>query len=247
MERVLKTILSTVVLALLLAPGLRTVGSAKGQPGKPQPQAIVLEAARDFGFLPQRAEVSHTFWLQNRGRAPLHVTKIKAGCSCTSVSEIDEPIEPGDSVAITVSFRSGRYRGKVHKKTTVYTDDPKRGELELHIIANVVKGDESAGPVFVEPFEVAFEAEDDTVGIQAGSLIFSTEQEGEYRVEFEQGPEGAKVEVENPRVLSTGQPVTITFEVTEPLPAQRLSTSSFGFRVIGPDTARISIPITIVH
>lgn len=242
----LKTIITTALALMSLASGLPADGHGKAKPDKPQPQAMVLQAVRDFGFLPQRAEVSHTFWLQNRGRAPLNVSKIKAGCSCTSASKISKPVNPGDSAAVEIRFRSGRYRGKVHKKTTVFTDDPKREELELHIIATVVEKDQPAGPVMVEPFRILLTAEGDTIGTQAAdTLVFSTEEEGEYRVEFESGPQGVRVETANHGALTAGAPVAFAVEVTEPQPAPYLSTASFGFRVIGSDTTGISIPVTI--
>ena len=77
----------------------------------------------DFGYLPQKSEVNHTFYINNLDSKPLTVTKINAGCSCTSTSEIKDPIAPGDSAAIVITLKSGRYRGKIKKTTEVYTDD----------------------------------------------------------------------------------------------------------------------------
>lgn len=243
----LKTTITMALALMSLAGGLPADGHGKTKPGKPQPQAMVLDAVRDFGFLPQRAEVSHTFWLQNRGRAPLNVSKIKAGCSCTSASKISKPINPGDSAAVEIRFRSGRYRGKVHKKTTVFTNDPMREELELHIIATVVEKDQPAGPVMVEPFRILLVAEGDTIRTQVDTLVFSTEEESEYRIEFSGGPQGVKVETVDPGALTAGAPVAFTVEVVEPQPTPYLSTASFGFRVIGSDTTGISVPVTIEH
>lgn len=230
---------------MLLTATLSPAVSGKGSAKPPQPQAMVLDAVRDFGYLPQRAEVSHTFWLQNRGRAPLHVNKIKPGCSCTSVPTIREPIPPGDSVAIEVSFRSGRYRGRVHKKTTVYTDDPQREELELHIIADVVKNDQPAGPVMAEPFELVLEAVNDTVRAQSDTLNWTTEEEGEYRIEFVSGPDGVHVMMGDTLAVTATNPKAIAFGVPSSIAVPEISTACFGFRVIGSDTTWVTVPVTI--
>lgn len=244
MQRILKTlpVLTVALSCMILLP---SVGDAQNRPNQAGPQAMVLDAVRDFGILPQHSEVSHVFWLRNRGQAPLTVEKIKPGCSCTSVSEIEKPIQPGDSAAVEVSFRSGRYRGKVHKKTTVFTDDPDREEVLLHIIARVVDDDESAGPLKIEPFEVALKARDDTVGTQSDTVAFSTEEDGEHRLEFVDGPQVVDVSPGDQQLLTKGSPTQITFEVLEPTPAASLKTSSFSFRVLQSDTTVITIPVTI--
>lgn len=113
----------------------------------------------DFGFLPQKAEVSHTFYLRNDNASPLTVREIKAGCSCTSISEIDKPIEPGDSAAVIVTFKSGRYRGPVSKTTRVFIDNPQNDVFEFTIKADVIKADEPSGEIEILPnaLEWAFE------------------------------------------------------------------------------------------
>lgn len=244
MQRILKTLpVLTVALSFMIL--FASMGVAQSRPNQAGPQAMVLDAVGDFGILPQHSEVSHVFWLRNRGQAPLTVEKIKPGCSCTSVSDVDKPIQPGDSVAIEVSFRSGRYRGKVHKKTRVFTDDPDREEVLLHIIADVVDDDEPAGPVKIKPFEVVLKARDDTVGTQSDTLAFSTGEDGEYRIEFIDGPEVVEVTPGDQQLLTKDSPMKIVFEVLEPTPAASLKTSYFSFRVLKSDTTRITIPVTI--
>jgi len=116
-----------------------------------EPVSIVVSQTWDFGYLPQKCEVSHCFWLYNDGEEPLTVTKIKSGCSCTTVSEVDRPIPPGDSAAITVTFKSGRYLRNIKKTTTVFTDNPDKPEHHLHLTANVIKRDEMAGEFKLQP------------------------------------------------------------------------------------------------
>ena len=115
------------------------------------PHAAVHAVGRDFGYLPQKCEVSHRFYVNNEGSAPLTVTKIKPGCSCTSVSKIEAPIAPGDSAAVDITFKTGRYHHNVKKTTRIFTDDRNNPELPLTIRAYIVEPDETTGPVALTP------------------------------------------------------------------------------------------------
>ena len=116
-----------------------------------QPQSAADSDLWDFGYMPQKSEVSHTFYLHNSDTSPMKVREIKAGCSCTSISEIDKPVEPGDSAAVIVTFKSGRYRGPVSKTTKVFIDNPLNTIYEFTIKANVIKDDETSGNIKISP------------------------------------------------------------------------------------------------
>ena len=104
--------------------------------------------AWDFGYMVQKAEVVHTFFVRNDGAEPRVVDKIKAGCSCTSVSRVTEPIPPGDSVPITITFKSGRYQDRIRKTTLVFCDGLEEPAYRLVISAHVLKkGEADEGPL----------------------------------------------------------------------------------------------------
>ncbi|HDL03351.1 MAG TPA: DUF1573 domain-containing protein [candidate division Zixibacteria bacterium] len=134
------------------------------------PHAKVKNPLWDFGYLPQKSAVSVDFYIYNIGSAPLTVRKIESGCSCTSISRIEHPLQPGDSAAITVTFKSGRYRGMVKKTTKVYTDDPDNEVLELIITAYILKRDEESKYIRVIPPILNWKLENDRLILQDSTL-----------------------------------------------------------------------------
>jgi len=116
------------------------------------------QAKWDFGFVPQKSEVSHTFYLRNPGPGPLTITKINPGCSCTSVSKVERPIAPGDSAAIAVTFTSGRYHYRVQKTTLVETDNPEMSKQRLSILADVYADQDTTGFISASQPKLIWEA-----------------------------------------------------------------------------------------
>lgn len=124
---------------------------------RPAPAAGgMVRMSWDFGFLPQKSVVSHTFYLKNTTAKSLTITEIKPGCSCTSVSEIKDAVPPGDSAAIRITFKSGRYYRRVRKSTGVRTDNPELPGFELEIKADVLRPQESSRGMKITPQRVVW-------------------------------------------------------------------------------------------
>ncbi len=105
----------------------------------------------DMGFVPQKAEVLHTFHFTNTTDTALTIEKIKSGCSCTTIPKIEGAIAPGDSVAIPVTFRTGRYHYRVHKSTYVITHHPDLKKARLSFLAHVVSDRDTTEFMQIEP------------------------------------------------------------------------------------------------
>ncbi len=71
-----------------------------------QSKIVFEETEFDFGAINQGETVTHVFKFVNEGSAPLVISRIKTPCGCTAPSWSKEPIAPGDSGEITVSFNS---------------------------------------------------------------------------------------------------------------------------------------------
>jgi hypothetical protein len=138
----------------------------------------------NFGYVPQKSEVRHIFYLRNDGFAPLTVKEIKAGCSCTSVSRIEEPIPPGDSAAVAVTFKTGRYSGVVKKTTKVYTANTQAPEHHLKIAANVIKSDQSPPDFAITPPRLEWELRDEAIAIARDSLLIAREDSAPFSVQL---------------------------------------------------------------
>ena len=70
------------------------------------PVITFKENSKDFGDIVQGQQVAHTFVLTNTGKQPLIISNVAATCGCTVPSWPKEPVAPGKSAEIKVSFNS---------------------------------------------------------------------------------------------------------------------------------------------
>lgn len=103
--------------ALLIAAVAVCASPALTQPPKPAqgPRLKADVEIFDFGFVPQDAIVSHTFWLKNTGTAPAHIDKLIPNCGCTQVPPTDSIVAVGDSLPVEVLFGTRGMLGHVEK------------------------------------------------------------------------------------------------------------------------------------
>lgn len=94
----------------------------------------------DFGIIPKDTPVSKTFIVTNTGKNPLIISDAKASCGCTVPKKPEEPIAPGDSGEIEVTFTSkpGQEGTAINKTITVTANIPNNTHT-LVIKGNVTK------------------------------------------------------------------------------------------------------------
>lgn len=90
----------------------------------------------DFGTIVQGDKVVHDFKFTNTGNADLVITDAKGSCGCTVPEYPTEPIEPGESGIIKVSFNSAGKSGETSKTVTI-TCNVKDGAKILYIKAKI--------------------------------------------------------------------------------------------------------------
>ncbi|WPR76517.1 DUF1573 domain-containing protein [Algoriphagus sp. NG3] len=95
------------------------------------------EKSIDFGDITQGDKVSHTFELTNTGSAPLIISNVAATCGCTVPSWPKDPIAPGKSAEIKVSFNSAGKMGKQNSVVRVYSNASEPIE-KVSLISNVL-------------------------------------------------------------------------------------------------------------
>ena len=93
----------------------------------------------NFGTIKEgEGKVSHVFEIKNTGTAPLVLTRVMSSCGCTVPSYSKEPIAPGKSSKITVTYDPvGRVYPFV-KTVSIYSNG-KEGPVVLTIKGEVVK------------------------------------------------------------------------------------------------------------
>jgi hypothetical protein len=138
--------IATIILVLLVAPAM-VLMAQNATPDKKTDQPVeklavgpkaswdvtVLDLG-DINFMvPKDAE----FTLTNSGNEPLLITYAKASCGCTNLKYSQEPVLPGKTTKMSVTY-NGSGSGKFMKTITVQTnadDNP----TTLQITGNVIK------------------------------------------------------------------------------------------------------------
>jgi hypothetical protein len=205
------------------------------------PKALVRIPEIDFGYVPQKSKVTHTFYLINDGDARLVVGEIKAGCSCTSVSEVPDPIAPGDSVPIVITFNTGRYRESVHKKSFVFTNDSSSAILELSIRAYVEK-DDAYGDIEIVPKKL--ELDEDDANLNSAILIHNISDE-EINVTVETFPQSI-IDIDTmARQIPAKETGEVKLKHHESLKKKGDSYPPIIFKIASSDTVRVTVPIDV--
>lgn len=94
------------------------------------------EKSVDFGDITQGDKVSHTFELTNTGNIPLIISNVAATCGCTVPNWPKEPIAPGATAKIHVSFNSAGKMGKQNSIVRIYSNATEPIE-KVSLISNV--------------------------------------------------------------------------------------------------------------
>jgi hypothetical protein len=101
------------------------------------PEITFKENSKDFGDITQGQQVAHTFVLTNTGKQPLIISNVAATCGCTVPSWPKEPVAPGKSAEIKVSFNSTGKVGKQNSVVRIYSNASEPIE-KVSLISNVL-------------------------------------------------------------------------------------------------------------
>lgn len=90
----------------------------------------------DFGTINEGAKVTYTFNFKNTGASDLIISNAVGSCGCTVPEYPKEPVKPGESGKLKVSFNSAGKSGNQHKNVTVSTNTQTGKEI-INIKANI--------------------------------------------------------------------------------------------------------------
>ncbi|MDM8155438.1 DUF1573 domain-containing protein [Bacteroides gallinaceum] len=110
MKRILSTICLMAVMIAVFAAGTAEIK--------------FNETSHDFGSFPENApKVTCKFKFTNTGDGPLVIHQAIASCGCTVPQYPKEPIKPGESGEITVTYNgAGKFPGHFRKSITLRTN-----------------------------------------------------------------------------------------------------------------------------
>lgn len=122
-------------------------GAAKAQDNKPAigPEIEFEKVVHDYGDVPFNGNGECEFRFTNTGNEPLLIQKPKSSCGCTIPSWPNEPILPGESDVIKVTYRTNR-AGNINKTVTVTSNAVKNSTVVLRIKGRVLEQASEAMP-----------------------------------------------------------------------------------------------------
>ena len=100
------------------------------------PKVKLDKLVHDFGTINEGDKVETEFIVTNDGEADLVIDEAKGSCGCTVPQPPKDPIKPGDSAPIKVSFNSQGKPG-AQEKTVTLTTNTENGHETFKIKANV--------------------------------------------------------------------------------------------------------------
>ena len=90
------------------------------------------EKSHDFGTIKEAdGPVSHTFEFTNTGDEPLVIINVNASCGCTRPEYSKEPIKPGKTGKIKVTYNPAGRPGEFSKDVKIRTNGNKRPILKI--------------------------------------------------------------------------------------------------------------------
>jgi hypothetical protein len=102
--------------------------------------SIVFEADfHNFGEITEGAVAEHVFTFTNEGDGPLIISNAQGSCGCTVPIWPRNPIAPGETGEIKVSFNSKGRAGKQDKRVTLTTNAVPQTKV-LNITSTVIAG-----------------------------------------------------------------------------------------------------------
>ena len=104
----------------------------------------------DFGNMKQGGDASYEFKFKNTGTEPLIISNARGSCGCTVPQWPQEPIKPGTSSVIKVTYDSKRV-GPINKSVTITSNAGAEPTKVLRITGTIEavpgQGDQPAFPV----------------------------------------------------------------------------------------------------
>ena len=102
------------------------------------PKIVFEKTSYEYGNIKEAdGDASCEFKFTNKGDAPLIITRASSSCGCTAPTYPKEPIAPGESGVIGVTYHAKGRPGGFSKNITIYTNVPEE-KIKLVISGNVI-------------------------------------------------------------------------------------------------------------
>lgn len=136
-----------------------------------EPVITFTKTEHDFGKINEvDGRVTTIFDFKNEGMAPLVLSNVRASCGCTTPKWTREPVEPGQTGQITVTYNPSGRPGRFQKTITI-TSNATEPTTRLYIKGEVIP--KPAQPVNNYPIQMG------ELSLKAKSVNFGTIKKGQ--------------------------------------------------------------------
>ncbi len=156
-----------------------------------QPVMTFETVEHDFGKINEAdGRVSYVFNFKNEGMAPLILSNVRASCGCTTPTWTKEPVEPGQSGSITVTYNPNGRPGRFQKTITI-TSNASEATQRLYIKGEVIpKQAKPANKYTIPVGDLSMKSKTVDLGVitkdamKQGELEYANLSAAEHRVEL---------------------------------------------------------------
>lgn len=120
---------------MMSAPPMPETTTPAAPDGK-SPVMTFEKSEHDFGTITQGDQPSYSFAFKNTGASDLIISSAVGSCGCTVPEYPKQPVKPGESGKIKVSFNSNGKNGRQQKTVTLTTNTASGKEI-LTIKTNI--------------------------------------------------------------------------------------------------------------
>ena len=112
-------------------------GTQDREPLITKPKLVVGSTTYTFERMYQNQTGTHTFMLRNEGLSDLKIIPGKPSCKCTVSKVSRKTIPPGETAEVTLTWKTGKSKGKYRKRAPIKTNDPAQPSIQLKIEGTV--------------------------------------------------------------------------------------------------------------
>lgn len=146
MKKVLLTTISAMVLSIFSFSS-KAQEVTTDMEAKPSLADIAFDKeVHDYGNIKQGGNGVYEFKFKNTGKEPLIITSAHGSCGCTVPEWPKQPIKPGETSVIKVSYDTKRV-GPINKTVTINSNAKTSAVKVLRITGNIEAAPEDASPV----------------------------------------------------------------------------------------------------
>lgn len=131
-----------VLLALVFSVVTMTAQNDKAVTG---PEISFKKTTHEYGTIELNGDGTYNFEFTNTGNEPLILSKPRSSCGCTVPQWPKEPILPGETNKIKVTYNTHK-AGPFNKTVTIYSNAKNKSTVLLRIKGKVEKKPEEALP-----------------------------------------------------------------------------------------------------